>query len=212
MVFSFHREPQKGNFMITAQGKIPTDITVACSGGVDSMAIANFLQRKHNVKLLFIHHLTKTSDDALKFLQPYTNKNNIDFECRYIRDKKPTKGKENYWREERYRIFYSHKAPIITCHHLDDCVETWIWSSLHGTGKIIPYRHANVIRPFRQNKKEEFVNWCERNDVPWIEDKTNEDTKYMRNFIRHQMMDSVLVVNRGIHKTIRKKILAEDVS
>jgi tRNA(Ile)-lysidine synthase len=80
---------------------------------------------------------------------------------------------------------------------------------MHGTGKWIPYRNRNVIRPFRLNRKRDFEMWCALQNVPWIEDDSNEDIHYARNFIRHEMMPSVLKVNPGIHKTIRKKIVTD---
>jgi len=43
-------------------------------------------------------------------------------------------------------------------------------------------------------------------NIPWIEDDTNTDTCYTRNYIRHEMLPHVLNVNPGIHKTIAKKV------
>jgi tRNA(Ile)-lysidine synthase len=200
------------------QGKLPRDISVACSGGVDSMATVDFLQRSHNINLLFFDHGTETSQEALEFLKKYINKKNREFREEPLgvtlsleigniqRLRRKDESEEEYWRNERYSFFHKQEGPVVTCHHLDDCVETWIWSSLHGEGKIIPYSNQNAIRPFRLNKKAEFVNWCRRNDVPWIEDTTNEDTTYMRNFIRHEVMQKALVINPGLHKVIAKKV------
>jgi tRNA(Ile)-lysidine synthase len=117
---------------------------------------------------------------------------------------------EEWWREERYKwidTYADRHLPIVTCHHLDDCVETWIWSSMHGTGKIIPYaRGSRVFRPFRQTRKRDFEMWANLNNVPYLEDDSNTDTCYTRNYIRHKMMPHVLQVNPGIHKTIAKKV------
>lgn len=204
--------------MFQIQGKLPRNVSVACSGGVDSMAVVDFLRRNHNVKILFFNHGTDASNEALVFLKKFVNQKNGEFNVKPIgttisievgnisRAKKPRESEEEYWRNERYAFFHGRKEEVITCHHLDDCVETWIWSSFNGEGKIIPYSNRNVIRPFRLNKKAEFVNWCRRNYVPWIEDTTNQDTSYMRNFIRHEVMQKALVVNPGLHKVIFKKI------
>jgi len=77
---------------------------------------------------------------------------------------------------------------------------------MHGTGKIIPYAYKNVIRPFRLNKKRELELWADINGVNYIEDESNQDTDYTRNYIRHEMMPNVLKVNPGIHKTVAKKV------
>lgn len=197
--------------MIQIQGALPREVYIACSGGVDSMAVVDFLRRSHRVHILFFDHGTETSTEAYQFLREHfaftdvvLHKGNISRE----RDK--NESLEEYWRNERYKYFHSMVNPVITCHHLDDCAETWIWSSLHGEGKIIPYSNKNVIRPFRLNRKSQFVNWCRNKSVPWIEDMSNQDTKYMRNFIRNELMSKALVVNPGLHKVIRKKVLENE--
>ena len=201
--------------MIQIQGKLEREVYVGCSGGVDSMAVVDFLMRNHDVNLMFFDHGTETSKDALEFLtnrySPSIDNAGMKLLVGEIkRAKQKSESWEEYWRTQRYEWFHSFDTPVITCHHLDDCVETWIWSSLHGEGKIIPYSNQNVIRPFRANTKTEFTNWARNKNVPWIEDSSNEDTKYMRNFIRHEMLPKVLVVNPGISKVIRKKVLSDN--
>lgn len=199
--------------MIQIQGNLSREQYIACSGGVDSMAIADFLSKNHKVTLLFFDHGTNTSRDAKNFLQDYVYTNPYKFKELKIgtitREKLPEESQEEYWRNQRYEWFHSFEQDVITCHHLDDCVETWVWSSMHGQGKIIPYANLNVIRPFRTNRKSEFENWCRRHNVPWIEDQSNSDIKYMRNFIRKEVISKIEVINPGIYKVIRKKVLEE---
>lgn len=197
--------------MIQIQGKLNREVYVACSGGVDSMAVVDFLMKNHNVKLLFFDHGTENSKNALDFLreryEPSINLAGMTLEVSTIqRLKNKSESWEEYWREQRYNWFHSFDDVVITCHHLDDCMETWLFTSLHGEGKIIPYRNQNVIRPFRLNRKQVFIDWCRNKNVPWIEDSSNEDTRYMRNFIRHEMMSKVQYVNPGFAKVIAKKV------
>jgi tRNA(Ile)-lysidine synthase len=198
--------------MIQIQGKLEREVYVACSGGVDSMAVVDFLMKNHTVNLMFFDHGTETSKEAREFLtaryDPSIQFAGMNLEIGNItRSKAKSESWEEYWRTQRYEWFHSFDVPIITCHHLDDCVETWIFTSLNGEGKIIPYSNKNVIRPFRANNKVEFTNWCRNKNVPWVEDSSNEDTKYMRNFIRHEIMPKALIVNPGISKVIRRKVL-----
>jgi tRNA(Ile)-lysidine synthase len=193
--------------MIQIQGKLEREVWVACSGGVDSMAVVEFLSKNHKVNIMFFDHGTETSFEARNFL--LDNYSPIMHIGEINRDKKSDESWEEYWRNMRYEWFHSVDVPIITCHHLDDCAETWIWSSMHGDGKIIPYSNRNVIRPFRLNRKTEFTNWCRNKSVKWVDDSSNEDTKYMRNFIRKEMIDKCLVVNPGLHTVIKKKVLAD---
>lgn len=200
--------------MIQIQGKLEREVYVACSGGVDSMAIVDFLMNNHNVNLMFFNHGTDTSKEALDFLTnryyPSIEQAGMKlFVGNISRQKERSESWEEYWRNERYAWFHSYEHPVITCHHLDDCVETWIFTSLNGEGRIIPYSNQNVIRPFRMNRKSEFTNWCRNKNVPWVEDTSNEDTGYMRNFIRHEIVPKALVVNPGLHKVVRKKVIED---
>jgi tRNA(Ile)-lysidine synthase len=194
--------------MIKLQGKLSRILYLACSGGVDSMAALDFLRRNHHVEVLHVNHGTAHGENAYHFVKQYCEKNNIEMSTHYIKGTIPTgPSKEEWWRERRYEFFdHFQDAPVVTGHHLDDCVETWIWSSLHGTSKWIPYRRGNVIRPFRLTRKRDLEMWCNLHSVPWIEDDSNADTCYTRNYIRHEMMPHVLKVNPGIHKTIAKKV------
>jgi tRNA(Ile)-lysidine synthase len=81
---------------------------------------------------------------------------------------------------------------------------------MHGTPKIIPYSRQNVVRPFRATRKRDFELWANLNNIEHIEDDSNRDTCYTRNYIRHEMMPHVLRVNPGIHKLIAKRVRNED--
>lgn len=202
--------------MIKLQGKLPRSVYVGCSGGVDSMVAVDFLRRKHDVEVLFFDHGSEHDARAKEFLHNYCEKNNIEFiysavgkgdEIQY------GESKEDFWRWRRYRFFEKFarpETPVITCHHLDDCIETWIWSSLHGNPGIIPYRRNDVIRPFRLNRKKDLELWANVNNVPYMDDPENTNRDFTRNYIRHELMPHALKVNPGLHKVIKKKVL-EDV-
>ena len=185
---------------------------IAVSGGVDSMAALDFLRRNHNVEVFHFNHGSEYSNRAEDVVRRYVDKYDLPFQIRGITEgTKPKRmSQEEWWREERYKwidTYADRHLPIVTCHHLDDCVETWIWSSMHGTGKINHYaRGSRVFRPFRQTRKRDFEMWANLNNVPYLEDDSNTDTCYTRNYIRHKMMPHVLQVNPGIHKTIAKKV------
>jgi len=196
--------------MIKLVTKIPRKITVAVSGGVDSMALLDFTRRNHDVTAAFFHHGTENSDRAHHFVSSYCALNDIPFQTGQLSKERP-KGisVEEHWRDERYE-FLKKFDTVATAHHLDDCAETWVWGSLHGTPQLIPLRRGNVIRPLLCTRKSELLSWCKRNNVPWIEDASNNDIRYMRNFIRHEMMPNVLRVNPGIHTMLHKKILEKE--
>lgn len=193
--------------MITLQGKLPRQLYVACSGGVDSLAALHFLSRNHDVTALHVNHAEGNSDSAEQLVTSYCDANAISLIVKRVNIARPAScSLEEFWRNERYELFHSIKQPVVTAHTLDDCVETWLWSSLHGNGKIIPYANRNVIRPFRLTDKRQFVNWALRNNIPWVEDSSNADLSLSRNYIRHVMMPQVLFINPGISTVIKKKV------
>jgi tRNA(Ile)-lysidine synthase len=201
--------------MIKVQGKLPRKVYVACSGGVDSMAALDFLKRKHDVFVLHFNHGTEHGNKAYEFVGNYCADNDIGFLTNVTTDtriKRADESQEEYWRSIRYDwLERCTERQIVTAHHLDDCVETWVWSSMHGTGKIIPYsRTDRVLRPFRMTRKRDLELWANLNNVPHIKDDSNADTCYTRNYIRHEMMPNVLRVNPGIHKVIAKKVKEDE--
>lgn len=197
--------------MLRIIGKIPQRVTVACSGGVDSMVFVDFLLKgKRKVDLAFFNHDTLHSREAEKFVKEYAAKNNLVLATGRVKGSKGKRSFEEFWRDERYEFLQSFRSSfIITNHHLDDVVETWLFSSFHGNPNLIPYRRGeNIFRPFLMTSKKDIISYAERKDVKWIEDPSNRMTKnIMRNQIRHNVMPEVLKVNPGIRTTIRKKLL-----
>ena len=195
--------------MIHILNKIPNRVTVACSGGLDSMAIVNFLLNgKKKVDLAYFNHDTIHAKEAEQFVKRFAGVKRLNLVVGRVKGQKGRKSLEEFWRDERYAFFNSLGSPfIITCHHLDDCVETWLMSSLHGQGKLIPYNRNNIYRPFLLTEKSELKDYVARHDIDWVEDPSNSNTNHSRNYVRRHMMPHVLRVNPGIKKTIRKKII-----
>ena len=85
-------------------------------------------------------------------------------------------------------------------------IEWFLFSSLHGQGKIIPFKNKNVFRPFISTPKSKLLDWCERKDVPFIVDPGNTDRKFMRSIIRNDIMPHARKVNQGLEKTFKKLV------
>lgn len=193
--------------MIRVLGEIPKgEFGLACSGGVDSMAIANFLLNGgYYPNIIYFNHNTEHGDESEQFVLNYCKRNNLKFFVGRT-DLKPTSNKEKIWSDLRYQYFSQFDFPIITCHHLDDCVETYLFSCLRGFQSVIPYSRGNVIRPFLLNEKKVFEDWCKRKNVPFIQDESNYSVDYSRNRIRHNIVPEALKVNPGL-KTVVKKMI-----
>jgi len=188
---------------------------LACSGGVDSMAIADFYRRGGKKFLLaYFNHGTPQANDMEMLVFDYAVKHKVDWafgKLSDFRDKEKHESPEEYWRNARYEWLneIADDRPIVTAHHLDDAVETWIFSALHGNPKIPRVVFGNVHRPFLTNEKSQFIDWCVRNEVAWLEDKSNQDEHYPRNRIRNKLLQECFEINPGLKKVIRKKILAQ---
>ncbi len=191
--------------MIKLSFKLPKSITVALSGGVDSVAVTDFLSRKHDVSCAFFHHGTTNSESAYRFVSEFCTERYIPLFTGFMTKSKPKKkSEEEHWRDQRYEFLESLNLSIVTAHNLDDCVETYLYSSLHGQAKVIPNQRNNILRPFLTTPKANFVSWAIRKELSWCEDASNTDTKYMRNYIRHELMPHALTVNPGLATTVRK--------
>ena len=190
--------------MIKLLFSLPKSVTVAFSGGVDSVAIADFLSRKHTVDCAFFHHGTENSERAYKFVSEFCTDRKLTLTVGFLQDNKPKKlSAEEHWRDERYKFLEGFDT-VVTGHHLDDCVETYLMSSMHGTAKVIPSKRNNVLRPFLTTRKSEFTAWCERHMISWCHDLSNDNTDYMRNYVRHNLLPHALHVNPGIHTMVKK--------
>jgi tRNA(Ile)-lysidine synthase len=190
--------------------KIPNKVCLALSGGLDSMVCLDFLIKgKKDILALHFNHGTENSKIYENFVVNFCKDNNINLRVGYLDEEIPKgRSKEDYWRECRYNFLNKEREgrKVITCHHLDDAVETWIFSSLKGESKIIPYERDYIIRPFLLNKRLTLENWQQKNSIPFVQDYSNYDNCFARNFIRNKMMQDVLFINPGIHKNIKKKI------
>jgi len=181
---------------------------LACSGGPDSMAAFAFLLNGgHDFGVAYFHHGTEHGEEAQKFVANECIKRKVPFFTSFISGIKNKKeSPEEYFRRERYTFLASFNKKVITAHHLDDCVETWLFSSIHGNPKLIPYVTTLCIRPFLTCSKEELMDFATRSEMKWVIDPTNIQTDIPRNSIRHELIPLIKKVNPNIRSTIKRKL------
>ena len=200
--------------MIKLSLKLPNHLAVAVSGGPDSMAALDFLSQNRDVVALHFNHGTEHSREAESIVREYCDDKDISLVVGDLKQEVPNGvSREDFWRKSRYRFFEQEagQLPVVTCHHLDDVIETWLFTAFHGEARLIPSRRGRYIRPFLETRKAVFEDWCDRKDVPYIIDPSNTDTSFMRNYIRHEIVPKVLRVNPGLAKVLRKKIIAHPI-
>ena len=190
------------------------------SGGPDSMFALNFLLAgKRSVTILHFDHGTEHAKEAKDFVLKESKRLGLDFFYSDIKTEekrtglKRLKGEsdEMFWRKARYSFFRNWEdMPTIMGHTLDDQVESWLFSSLRGNPRLIPYRNRTVIRPFLSVSKGEILRWCERKGVEYVLDPSNTSDSYSRSYIRKEIVPRCLRVNPGLYTTISKKVLKLD--
>lgn len=92
-------------------------------------------------------------------------------------------------------IHHSPLTFIATAHHLDDNIETVLINLFKGTGISglhgIQPKSGKLVRPLLFAKREEIKDYATEHQLQWVEDSSNAETKYTRNFIRHNIMPSI---------------------
>ena len=96
-------------------------------------------------------------------------------------------------------------------HHLDDVIEWRLYQMAKGhlSPRDTPYKNGRILRPFLATAKSSLEFYAAVHGVPYLEDPSNEDLKYSRNRIRHQVVPEMLKVNPGLY-TVHKKALLDN--
>lgn len=176
---------------------LPGTYVVAVSGGVDSMVLLDVLRQKPKLKLVvahFDHGIRAESAQDRKLVQRIAKLHNLPFV--YAKGELGPKASEALAREARYAFLRKVQAEqgakaIITAHHQDDMLETAILNLLRGTGRrglSSLKSRKDVLRPLLDWTKKDIREYAEEHDLVWAEDATNSDERYLRNYIRHNIL------------------------
>lgn len=186
-------------------------LILGISGGSDSVALLHFLnslKKKYKWKLIVAHvnHQLrgKESDLDARFVKNLARKMKLPYEEKTVDLKKYSlekyKKKQNLeeaGRELRYDFFNSllkkYNADWITlAHQANDNIETMLINLMRGSSvtglKGMSFTRKNIIRPFLSVKKKEILNYLSKNKLSFRQDKTNFDTAFTRNYIRHEIL------------------------
>ncbi len=197
-------------------------ILIACSGGADSicllhLCIENNIYNKEIICIHFDHCWSQASKDAKDFVAKQCEK----FKIKFFSEESPIKSKtsEDKARKLRYDFFLKatekfNAELILTAHHLDDQIETFLFRLLRGSGsegllsirkiKEFEYKEKKIkfIRPLLNFEKQEIINYCKKNHLNYFEDLSNYDTQIKRNLIRHQILPLFKEVNQEYKRNI----------
>ena len=180
------------------------NFVLAISGGVDSMVIANlFLINNLNFSIAHCNFQLrgKESDDDELFIKKWCSEKDIKLYNKkfstedYCKNNKLTI--QMGARELRYEWFRElidkekHDF-IVTAHHIDDQLETFIINSIRGTGIDglvgIPDKINKIVRPLLMISKDQIIEYSKVNKINYREDSSNDKEDYLRNKIRHSVI------------------------
>lgn len=182
-------------------------IIVAYSGGLDSHVLLHCLaklrdQQAGNFQLeaLHIHHgMSEQADAWVSHCQTVCEQLLVPLNVRYVRADQQQASLENQLRQARYQVFAEILAVgdlLALAHHADDQAETLMLRMLRGTGPQglagMPEQRAlgqgALIRPLLSFGRAELEDYAQQYSLSWVEDDSNVDRRFDRNFLRHEVM------------------------
>ena len=183
---------------------------LACSFGPDSMALFDILYKAgcHFVVCYVNYHKRDIANEEQANLTKYCNEKGVTIE---ILDTAGMKEEDNFqeWaREVRYNFFEEnyekHNAvAVFVAHQQDDLIETYLMQKQrkgyvkeYGLTETSMIRDMVVVRPLLIYTKEDLLNYCNQNQVPYSIDMSNFETKYLRNKIRKEIINHLSEIDR----------------
>ncbi|MCL6265768.1 tRNA lysidine(34) synthetase TilS [Flagellimonas myxillae] len=186
-------------------------ILIACSGGLDSVVLTH-LAHKLGWDITLAHcnfNLRgKESDGDEAFVRDLAKQLGVGVEVKSFETSsyvETHRGSVQMGaRRLRYDWFKSLLETgsydyVLTAHHADDSLETFLINLSRGTGvdglSGIPAQNGKIVRPLLPFSRRELQDFAATQNVEWREDSSNQETKYLRNKIRHQLAPEL----KGLH-------------
>ena len=181
-----------------------TVVEVGLSGGLDSVVLLHLLHRmrefRHfDLRTVHVNHgLSTNADTWAKFCQDYCRGLNVVLRVCRVNVEKQGKGLEAAARAARYQAFSDGLRKIIVlAHHRNDQIETFMLSAVRGGGlrgmAAMPvWRDLNeevqIWRPLLAFSRQELAEYAQQWGLSFVEDESNEDSGYLRNWMRNQAL------------------------
>lgn len=204
------------------------NVTVALSGGADSMALLNAL-------LGLRERLGITVDAAhlnhgIRGAEALRDQNFVAEQCKALGVKlfcetvdvpafaeESGESHELAARKLRYEFLERvAQGKVATAHTASDNLETVIFNLTRGTSVDglcgIPPKRDIFIRPLLLCTREQIEDYCQKNSIPFVTDSTNLSDEYTRNKIRHKIVPVLKEINPAVEKSVLRTtaLLRED--
>jgi tRNA(Ile)-lysidine synthase len=193
------------------------NIVLALSGGIDSIVLLHYLNKNYHNNLKVIHcnhNLSKHCDKWSLFCKDLCKNINVEYKNINI----SITGKSNIeqrLRQKRYQALACNLKDndiLCTAHHQNDQAETLLIQLFRGGGlnglaampKIKKLGKGFHYRPLLDVKKEVINNYANLNKLKWVEDDSNENINFRRNFIRLKIIPELFKVYENITQVIAR--------
>ena len=198
-------------------------LLLATSGGIDSMVLVDLCSQS---KLDFaIAHCNfqlrgEESDEDENFVRIQMGKLQVPifierFDTKAFAEQQKL-SIQVVARNLRYEWFYSLLAHhnfdyILTAHHLDDSLETFLINFTRGSGieglTGIPEQNDKIVRPLLVFSRKEIEAYAVENQISWRDDSSNASDKYLRNKLRHEVIPVLKELNPSLLSSFENTVL-----
>lgn len=191
---------------------LPDDFMVGLSGGIDSIVLCHYLKMEgYTFTAIHVDHgINEKSNEWSDFCRDFCEEHRISFISRKV----TLQGNnlENAARNARYKEIANHTKLLITAHHMNDQYETFFLKLFRGSGIsglcAMEYISRNfgmtIYRPLLNVPKSEIIEYAKTHNLKYVNDPSNQDTDYDRNFLRAMMPSLMARFNNfsGLNKAI----------
>ncbi|AJR07651.1 tRNA lysidine(34) synthetase TilS [Photobacterium gaetbulicola] len=196
---------------------------LALSGGMDSRVLLHLMGRylernpAASCKAVHVHHgLSTNADHWVELCAGWAKETGIDLVVERV---SLALGKrtsvEQQAREARYAALRTHIQPgdiLLTAQHADDQLETVLLALKRGSGpaglSAMPQCTAFAtgwhLRPLLDQPRAAIEQYAHQYSLEWVEDESNRDERYDRNFLRHQITPLLHARWPGIRKAVAR--------
>jgi len=182
----------------------PARYVIAFSGGLDSTVLAHALVRADTgipiVAVHIDHGLHEDSSSWGMHCEAFADSIGIDFHGRQVTVQLESgKGPEASAREARYTALHGelqHGDWLLSAHHREDQAETLLLNLVRGSGPagiagigaIRRFGPGWLVRPLLDIDRASLVEYARTNGLEWVDDPSNTDRRFDRNFLRHEIL------------------------
>jgi len=201
--------------------KLPANnYVIAYSGGMDSHVLLHLChQLKLSVRAVYINHgLQKEAEQWSQHCADICQQLNISFKNICVNAKAATgESPEDAARNARYQALMlelKENECLLTAHHKDDQAETLLLQLFRGAGpaglsSMPSIKHigkASHARPLLDTSRDELLKYAKEHELNWIEDPSNKNTEFDRNFVRQEVMPLIKQRWRSVDDAISKSV------